>query len=1213
MLLYFLFALMTGAIWVAIFRLQLDPRLGLAATGGMMLLTALVALGRRRRARAKQKAEKPPEAAATPPAPPPAKALKPEANPEIQAMQAEFSRAVSALKSSKLSRKGQDALSVLPWYLVIGPPESGKSTALRNSGLKFPYLSNRGGAGRSVSRTRHCDWWLTNEAVFLDAAGTYVSGEEEREEWLAFLDTLGKYRPHRPLNGLVVAVSVSELMGADPQAAGELGQRIRERIDELTARLRVVVPIYVMITKCDLLTGFVEMFSDLPRSERGQIWGFTVPLAAQPEAPTELLLKRFDELTAILEQRAVRRRGQERRLETRENIYQFPQRFDALRKNLAEFIQPLFLENVFQDTPVMRGVYFSSGTQEQRLSERTAATSNEPLAGQPKSTTEPATEGRSFFIWDVFTKVMFQDQKLAMRSSMEEIRQRKRRYVLAGACMAITASLLVLPTVSFFKNREMVRQVRNAIVAVKLDASDDISRVRELSPLQHHLAELNWHRIEGPPLWMRMGLYKGDQLFSLAQSFYNSQLKGILLGRQHERIKQSLELFSQHQDRADWKPSNESYGKHFEDLKMYLLITHPRGPREPALDELHQSWLVKQMVKHWEDIRGTENEVSLEEAITRHAQTYIAMLAADPSQLAFLRDERVVISARRALNRVPLATLELERIIDHANREYPDLTLSDIVGAVPAMRATKRVRGAYTRVAWEGWLNARMDSAFQGSEAWVLNRDSRENEEANRAELRTRYYQQYIQEWTDFLYSVRVEEPVDMDQTERLLESLVRGKPAPIGKLFRSLAHNVHLETARTPGETLKERISRVLGKDAPATQPTQLIDNKSPTGEFELLPQDVEKHFGPILAFITKTTATDDGEEKLTQLDSYQDQLALVLNTLLEVRDKPNEAGLLIEKIASSRKNVELLIKSQEGGQALFEQILLPPLKQVRTVIFRGVSEKKSQQWCDDVFTPFMTLMAKRYPFAKDSLHDAPLPELSQFLHPSNGVVKKFVQAQLSEEVIPNGRRWQFSAPSLSGMYKEDLLTYLERVNAVATTLFPGDTQDPLVRFAVRLRPGASADSAPSDISTITLTVDGSEELYRNGPDDRWRPMSWPGPAGKLGANLRVVSTSGNIADLDAPGEWGLFRLLERVKKIEPSSDGRFFTATWEIPDLNNAQISIDIRPERLANPFFGTSGTNTSRLFQIFRDPQLIPPAGIAQVAKSCTPAIVSARPAP
>ena len=1213
MLLYVLSALMMGAIWAAVIKFRLEPWMGAAGTIAVVLFLTLVTLVRRRKAGAKKKPEQPPEAAAQP-----AKAARQEASPEIQAMQADFSRAVSALKTSKLSRGGRDAIGALPWYLVIGPPESGKSTALRNSGLKFPYLSNRGGGGRSVSRTRHCDWWLTNEAVFLDAAGTYVSGEEDREEWLAFLDTLGKHRPQRPLNGLIVAVSVDSLMGADPQAAGELGQRIRERIDEMTARLRVVVPIYVMITKCDLLTGFVEMFSDLPRSERGQIWGFTVPLGAQPEAPNELLLERFDELTSILEQRSVRRLGQERRLETRENIYQFPQRFDAIRKNLAEFVQPLFLENVFQDTPVMRGVYFTSGTQELRSEGRPAPAANEPLTGLSRQAAEPPTEGRSFFIWDVFTKVMFQDQKLAVRSSMEEIRQRKRRYVLAGACMAITAALLVLPTVSFFENREMLRQVSETIVNVRLDSTNDISRIDELQPLQKYLKVLTAHRTEGAPLWMRMGLYKGDKVFPLAQTFYNSQLKGILLGRQHERIADSLMRFSEHQESLDWKPSNEAYGKHFDDLKMYLLITYPRDDSEKRLaplDETNQKWLVKQMVNHWEAIQGSREQGSMEQAITPHAEVYIAMLAADPEQLAFRRDARVVFSARRALNRVPLPKLELERIIEQANREYPSLALVDLVGAVPSMHAAKEVKGAFTRSAWEERVQARLDSAFQGSEAWVLNRDARENEEINRAELRNAYYEQYIREWNEFLLSIRVDAPEDMDQTERLLESLIKGKTPPIGKLFRALEHNITLEPSKTAaGGLLDSMVSRVLAKEPPPAPPPQLIDPKSPKGEFQLRPQDVKRHFNPILVFINQKFPTDDVGEFVTHLGLYQDELLRVRTTLLELREKPHEIAMLTEKIAASRRSVELLIKSQSGDHTIFEQLLLPPLQQVPVVIFRDRLKVKSEQWCEEVFAPYVRLSDKRYPFVKDTLLDAPLPEVTQFLHRANGVVKKFVQAQLSGEVISRGRRWQFSPPSLSSAYKEELLTYLERVNALSETLFPDEnTVDPLVRFNVRLRPGASETVAPSDIATIILTVDGTEEIYRNGPDEPWRPMTWPGLAGKLGATLRVESTAGNLAVLDAPGEWGLFRLLERAKKIEPSQDGRFFTATWEIPDLNNAQIAIDFRPERLANPFFGTSGRNTTTLFQIFRDPQLVPPSGISKMSRSCEAPVTTAKAKP
>jgi type VI secretion system protein ImpL len=435
--------------------------------------------------------------------------VRPDLQPEIKAMQAEFTKAVEALKTSKLARGGKDALAVLPWYLIVGPPGAGKSTALRNSGLKFPYLSARGGV-RGVGGTRNCDWWLTNEAVILDTAGRYTSAEEDRPEWLAFIDTVAKHRPGRPINGLIVAISVSELMNADPQAVGEMGQTIRERMDEITTRLKMLVPVYVMITKCDLLPGFVEMFSDLSRVERGQIWGFTVPVEQQREASTDLFRERFDEMLSVLEQRSLRRLGQERRLETRENIYGVPQKFDALRKNLAEFLQPLFLENVFQDTPVFRGLYFNSGTQDVRSVDKVSPSAAELFGStNGRAQTDGATEGRSYFLWDVFTKVMFQDQQMAVRSSLEEARVRRQGLVLAGAALAATALLLSLPTLSFFQNRAMAQAVTKAITDVSLDPRDDIRRVEDLTPLRNRLQELTEYDESSPPLWMRFARASG--------------------------------------------------------------------------------------------------------------------------------------------------------------------------------------------------------------------------------------------------------------------------------------------------------------------------------------------------------------------------------------------------------------------------------------------------------------------------------------------------------------------------------------------------------------------------------------------------------------------------------------------------------------------------------------------------------------------------------
>ncbi len=164
-----------------------------------------------------------------------AESVRPDQKPEVEAMQAEFEKAVASLKSSKLGKGGASALAVLPWYLIIGPPGGGKSTALRNSGLQFRFLSARGGGVQGVGGTRNCEWWLTNDAIVLDTAGRYTTEDDDREEWLSFLDTLRKSRPKKPINGLMVAISIGDLSGTEEEAAAR-GKLLRERVDEVTPR-----------------------------------------------------------------------------------------------------------------------------------------------------------------------------------------------------------------------------------------------------------------------------------------------------------------------------------------------------------------------------------------------------------------------------------------------------------------------------------------------------------------------------------------------------------------------------------------------------------------------------------------------------------------------------------------------------------------------------------------------------------------------------------------------------------------------------------------------------------------------------------------------------------------------------------------------------------------------------------------------------------------
>ncbi|MEM9692055.1 MAG: type VI secretion protein IcmF/TssM N-terminal domain-containing protein, partial [Myxococcota bacterium] len=137
---------------------------------------------------------------------------RPEDRPEVLELQRQMMEGFKALKTSALG-EGRNPLYELPWYAIVGPPGAGKTTALRHSGLSFPYLDPTGGGGvRGVGGTRNCDWWFTSEAILLDTAGRYTTDVDDQDEWFAFLGMLRTYRKQMPLNGIVVAVSVEDLI-----------------------------------------------------------------------------------------------------------------------------------------------------------------------------------------------------------------------------------------------------------------------------------------------------------------------------------------------------------------------------------------------------------------------------------------------------------------------------------------------------------------------------------------------------------------------------------------------------------------------------------------------------------------------------------------------------------------------------------------------------------------------------------------------------------------------------------------------------------------------------------------------------------------------------------------------------------------------------------------------------------------------------------------
>ncbi|ECD3752122.1 TPA: type VI secretion system membrane subunit TssM [Salmonella enterica subsp. enterica serovar Orion] len=186
--------------------------------------------------------------------------------------------------------EGKRFLYELPWFMVVGSPGDGKTTALLNTGLQFPLAEQMEQTSRILTvpggGTLHCDWWFTNEAVLIDTAGRYARHDDGGEvsaaqrnagEWQGFLGLLRKHRPGAPLNGVILTLNVADLTAQSPAERLAACAALRARLAELRETLGIRFPVYLVVTKMDLLPGFSEYFRTLTSHLRAQIWGFTLP------------------------------------------------------------------------------------------------------------------------------------------------------------------------------------------------------------------------------------------------------------------------------------------------------------------------------------------------------------------------------------------------------------------------------------------------------------------------------------------------------------------------------------------------------------------------------------------------------------------------------------------------------------------------------------------------------------------------------------------------------------------------------------------------------------------------------------------------------------------------------------------------------------------------------------------------------------------------
>ncbi|HEY9101231.1 type VI secretion system membrane subunit TssM [Chitinimonas sp.] len=1090
---------------------------------------------------------------------------------ENRVLQERFSEALQVLRQARSKETGQTGwrkwlgkvdneahLYQLPWYIIVGAPGTGKTTALLNSGLRFPLADHLPSEGvRGVGGTRNCSWLFTDKAVLLDTAGRYSTQASDKladsKEWGSFLRLLVKHRPRQPINGVMLTISAADLLQSTGFEMELQAAALRSRINELREGLQIEFPIYLMITKLDLLAGFNEYFEDMSAEERAQVWGMTFPLAGQdgntfPNAGAE-----FDQLSDRLQGRLVERMERERDAQRRVQLCHFPQRFSLLREPLLEFLKLVFAPTPYQTTATLRGVYFTSGTQEGLPLDPLFSQFGRAQLDRPQVANN-GVAGRGYFISRLLSDLIFAEAHLAGTNR----RWRRRRALLtgggyAGLALATCAALAAWGT-SYVRNQTYIGEVEKQLPAARTEVEGLVvgqdGKLADIVPVLRSVrdvADTATSRRDAVPLSLRFGLYQGDKLDAAAANAYERLLQDALLPRVVYRVENVL------------RASQNDPDMMYEALKTYVMLRDNKHFDAEAF----KAWVMVD----WEANLAREVTAEQRKELEGHLD---ALLAHGTPTSPVALDEKLIGEARELLLRKSLP----ERVYGRLKRmgssgDATEFKISEVAGP-SAMLVFTRTSGAPLSKGVPAMFTARgyyhgfmkevepVARVMVSEERWVLGNQQGDAEgkalpaaelsKVHDAVLRI-YLEEYANTWEQFVKDVQLVKFGSLSQSVQAARVL-SATDSPLLALLRGIVRETSLtqyaekekgatDKASDAFKEKKNGLLKLIGQgngqagQAEGYRVERIVDDRfeglrrmvqptTPNG-----PAPIDASMGLLNEFYTFLTAAETAvqggvtappSDLPTRLKA---EAARMPEPLHGVLDSMSSTGVT-QALGVTRQNLSANLGSSVG------------------------------EFCSRA-------VVGRYPFSRSATAEVRQEDFGR-LFASGGVLDDFFQRNLAQYVDTSRRPWVFRQVGEGNMGGGSAaLIQFQRAATIRDVFFQNGARTPTLRL----------DFKPVELDATViqaiLDVDGQLIRYNHGPQVPVT-VNWPGPRGGHQVRLQFTGPGGaELGGLSFEGSWALFRALDRAQ-ITPSAQPERFIVSF---DVNGKKVQYEVTSASVQNPF--------------------------------------------
>lgn len=1027
-------------------------------------------------------------------------------NEKIKDIKIRFFEALKILEKSTLYRSKRRARYELPWYLMMGQNNEGKTSLLEGSGLDFPLNMNFSEQSvKEVGSSEAFEWFYAEHAIFIDMPGNYIHNKDndyDKDIWeKGFLKIFAKKRSKRPINGIVLNISIDTFLNKSENDLEQYAKDLRNRFDELSEGFVSSIPIYLVITKSDNIEGFNEYFANISDDEKDEVLGMTFDNPNE-NIDTKILKNKFDALLKRLNSSVIDKMHNEWEENAKSKILLFCDSFSEVFERINIFSDICFSQTRYRKPLMLRGIYFTSIPKVQEVN------TSYLISPKDNGQLEQARSSRGLFIKNLLEDVIFPEADLI------NMDKNYKKSSLRKQSIAITASLIFVVIFSIFLVQDFVSH-NNLLHALNNDfnKSQDIKeKIVKKDDFEKVLSNLNMfnalkekHIKSTANVFYKINFYDTDNKNMELINLYHENLVSLLLPRIEKLLNKQVVSNISHYDRT-WK-----------NLEAYLMLNNKKHRNDDLLKTL--------LSDYW--ARLYPNKPSIQRDLNKHWANLLNFGFND-----VLMNKSTLKLARTKLAKKGYVLITYNGLKDLVNEtmNFKSFTFSQVTGSnISSFNgSTNVIPGFYTKEGYEKVIIAKGKTLVKEVlvNNWVLgsNLDLTKSQINDiYSKVLSLYFKDYKKHWLAAINTLSIPKKTSIAGLNNQLETLSSGD-SPILSVLQAIKVNTDiyspaelLKLKSTGGSGLLDKVKKLAQKNA-LKEAEKIMSSTSV--------KNIRKFFEPFIKLIDKdNNASSDLLNASAKLDEVFKEMTSIYGAIEIDKDS---YSIVKSRLDGKHESFTIKFKALPVQVSKwYKRVLLSNwqflLAQSKTYI--------NKKYKEDVLIFYTNRLKGKYPLQRKSyIQSASLEDFSEFFK-SGGIVDEFFQQYVKGFVRLNKKSYSsYRLKVIDGSTMKFSRTFM---NNMLRTFRIRDLMFLDKGKVLSVKASLKANSLEKSLSTMKLNYGDNSIVYEHGPIKK-NSIYWPNDNNYTNFSLFNLDNK-KILDRNSAGDWSLFELIDqfKIKKI--------------------------------------------------------------------------------